>query len=36
MKNVNFEILDFEKYLEMEKTLSNYKNLQNISSEKKR
>ena len=29
MKNVNFEILDFEKYLEMEKTLSNYKNLQN-------
>jgi len=29
MKNVNFGILDFEQYLEMEKTLSNYKNLQN-------
>ncbi len=29
MKDVNFGILDFEQYLEMEKTLSNYRNLQN-------
>jgi hypothetical protein len=29
MKDVNFGVLNFEQYLEMEKTLSNYKNLQN-------